>query len=383
MDTLAALALATDPPTKSILDRPPEPKSAPLISFTMWKMMIGQSIFQLIVTLILNFGGSAIFNYASGGEKDSLKTAIFNTFVWMQIFNQYNSRRLDNKLNIFEGVLNNWWFIGVQFAIVGGQVLIIFVGGAAFSIHKIDGYQWGYSVILGLFSLPVAVLIRLIPDEWIRKLIPTWLARKAKPKLMITDEEHQFEWNPALEEIREELTFLKRLRGGRLTVLKYKLQHPRDYLLPSSRSGTSSRSHSRTNSLPRTPTIEGGGSDAFSFQAPPTPESRRSNRPPRIDRSRSNSAFGPAAAMAGIVAGSIGGWSPVGKREEDGGALPDLADRGQLEKQEGIELHPSTSSQDPVVVSDPAKLPLPPSQHPETAPAPAEEPSKPLGPPKT
>lgn len=32
MDTMAALALATDPPTDAILDRPPQPKSAPLIT---------------------------------------------------------------------------------------------------------------------------------------------------------------------------------------------------------------------------------------------------------------------------------------------------------------------------------------------------------------
>ena len=380
MDTLAALALATDPPTKSILDRPPEPKSAPLISLTMWKMMIGQSIFQLVVTLILNFGGSKIFNYTSPDEKAELRTAIFNTFVWMQIFNQYNSRRLDNKLNIFEGIQNNWWFIGIQFIIIGGQILIVFVGGAAFSVRRIDGYQWGYSIILGLFSLPVAVIIRMIPDDFIRKFIPSWFARRAKPKLMITDEEHQYEWNPALEEIREELTFLKRIRGGRLTVLRYKLQHPRDYLLPSSRSGTSSRSHSRTNSLPRTPTNEAAGSDAISYQAPPTPESRRSLRPPRMGRSRSNSAFGPAAAMAGIVAGSIAGWSPIGKREGEG-ELPDLADRAQLERQEGLELHPRTSQQDPVIAADPSKIEGPPGQNPENTPAPAGDSSRPPAPP--
>ena len=41
MDTFAALALATDPPTRSILDRKPDPKSAPLITLGMWKMIIG------------------------------------------------------------------------------------------------------------------------------------------------------------------------------------------------------------------------------------------------------------------------------------------------------------------------------------------------------
>ena len=89
MDTFAALALATDPPAHSVLKRRPEPKSAPLITLTMWKMIIGQSIYQLVVTLILYFAGASILSYGTQDEKDRLQSTIFNTFVWMQIFNQY------------------------------------------------------------------------------------------------------------------------------------------------------------------------------------------------------------------------------------------------------------------------------------------------------
>lgn len=89
MDTFAALALATDPPTPRLLRRKPEPKSAPLITFTMWKMIIGQSIYQLVVCLILNFRGADILGYTTARELEQLPTLIFNTFVFMQIFNQY------------------------------------------------------------------------------------------------------------------------------------------------------------------------------------------------------------------------------------------------------------------------------------------------------
>ena len=89
MDTFAALALATDPPSPSMLHRKPEPKSAPLISLTMWKMIVGQSIYQLVVTFILFFGGVRILSYDTVHEQNSLQTLIFNVFVWMQIFNQY------------------------------------------------------------------------------------------------------------------------------------------------------------------------------------------------------------------------------------------------------------------------------------------------------
>jgi len=89
MDTMAALALATDPPTESILDRKPDPKSAPLISVTMWKMIIGEALYQLAITLLLYYGAESILSYQSPEEIARIPTLVFNTFVWMQIFNQW------------------------------------------------------------------------------------------------------------------------------------------------------------------------------------------------------------------------------------------------------------------------------------------------------
>jgi Ca2+-transporting ATPase len=88
-DTMAALALATDPPQKSVLDRHPDPKTAPLINIAMWKMIFGQSAYQVAVTLILYFGGASILSYHTPHETAQLQTMIFNTYVWMQIFNMY------------------------------------------------------------------------------------------------------------------------------------------------------------------------------------------------------------------------------------------------------------------------------------------------------
>jgi len=83
------LALATDPPSPGVLLRKPEPKSAPLVTVNMWKMIIGQSLYQLVVTLILNFAGITILSYQTVHEQNQLKTTIFNTYVWMQFFNQF------------------------------------------------------------------------------------------------------------------------------------------------------------------------------------------------------------------------------------------------------------------------------------------------------
>jgi P-type Ca2+ transporter type 2C len=88
-DTFAALALATDPPSPTILDRKPDRITAPLITGIMWKSIVGQSIYQLAVTLALHFGGNKIFSYTTAREHNQLQSAVFNTYVWLQIFNQW------------------------------------------------------------------------------------------------------------------------------------------------------------------------------------------------------------------------------------------------------------------------------------------------------
>ncbi|KAL2068976.1 hypothetical protein VTL71DRAFT_15314 [Oculimacula yallundae] len=170
MDTFAALALATDPPTPEILNRKPAGKKAPLITMNMWKMIIGQAIFQLVVTFVLYFAGESILGYTTETQKGELATMVFNTFVWMQIFNEFNNRRLDNKFNIFTGIHRNFFFIGINCIMVGLQVAIVFVGGKAFSITKIDGVQWAICLVLASLSLPMGILVRCFPDAWFAKI---------------------------------------------------------------------------------------------------------------------------------------------------------------------------------------------------------------------
>ena len=241
--------------------------------------------------------------------------------------------------------------------------MIIYIGGAAFAVKRLNGAQWGYSVILGLLSIPVAVIIRLIPDELIRKVLSIIPRRHSNtPSFIFEDEERVQEWNPALEDIREELTFLKKVRGGRMSELAYKLQHPRQSFIPRSRSG----SHSRSNtSLPQTPS---GGEPAV--DVPPVP-AQTPEKGKRRDRSRSNSRFGPAAAMAGIIAGSVaGGWSPVERGPEDSEPIKFSSSQahGGLQGTKGIELHPDTRPDDPVIVENPEKSRVPPSQNPALTP---------------
>lgn len=141
----------------------------------MWKMIIGQSIFQLVVVLVLYFAGDVILGYRSSVESEKLQldTIIFNIFVWMQIFNELNCRRLDNKFNVFAGIHRNWFFIFINLIMIGLQVAIICVGNRVFHIdpNGLDGVQWVISILVAAFSLPWGVVVRIFPDEWFAAMV--------------------------------------------------------------------------------------------------------------------------------------------------------------------------------------------------------------------
>jgi Ca2+-transporting ATPase len=74
-------------------------------------------------------------------------------------------RKIDSNLNIFSNIFANKFFIGIFFICVLGQVVIVQFGGAAFQVVSIDGAHWAVAIIIGFLSLPIGVVIRLIPDN--------------------------------------------------------------------------------------------------------------------------------------------------------------------------------------------------------------------------
>ncbi|KAK0620780.1 calcium-translocating P-type ATPase [Immersiella caudata] len=164
MDILAAAALATDYPTDDVLERQPEPRNVHIVSPTMWKMILGQAIYQLIVIFSLHYAGDRYFTTSTGGYQH--QAFVFNTYIFMQIFNQWNCRRADNRLNIFAGIFRNPWFMLVQLFTLAGQIVIIFKGGEPFQTEPLTGAQWGWTIFFGSLTLPLGAAIRSIPDSF-------------------------------------------------------------------------------------------------------------------------------------------------------------------------------------------------------------------------
>jgi Ca2+-transporting ATPase len=203
MDTFAALALATDRPSKGILNRFPEPNHSSLITVKMTKMIIGQAIFQVAAMLTLLYAGHALFRLPNEPASTTiLGTIIFNSFVFMQLFNEINCRILNGGLNPFRGLLQNNIFIGIWVGTVIAQVFLVFFGGAAFSTVPISWQMWLISLGIGILSLPIALIIRLLPD---------WTAKPTGPERIYMSRE-RLHWQAAIGDVRRSLAFFTALR---------------------------------------------------------------------------------------------------------------------------------------------------------------------------
>lgn len=103
MDSLASLALASEPPVDTLLEKPPVNRTESMFTKRMWTNMLGHAAYQLVAVMTLLFAGPQLFNLTPGhklekkGENSTHYTIIFNTFVWMQLFNEVNCRHLKGQ----------------------------------------------------------------------------------------------------------------------------------------------------------------------------------------------------------------------------------------------------------------------------------------------
>ncbi|XVE75572.1 hypothetical protein DITRI_Ditri12bG0104400 [Diplodiscus trichospermus] len=162
MDTLGALALATEPPNDALLKRPPVPRGASFITKPMWRNIVGQSIYQLIVLGVLNFGGKQLLGLTGSDAISVLNTVIFNSFVFCQVFNEINSREIE-KINIFKGMFSSWIFMAVMVSTVAFQVVIVEYLGTFASTVPLSWQLWVLCILIGSVSLIVAVIVKCIP----------------------------------------------------------------------------------------------------------------------------------------------------------------------------------------------------------------------------
>ncbi|WVZ58998.1 hypothetical protein U9M48_009208 [Paspalum notatum var. saurae] len=158
MDTMGALALATDTPTKALMRRLPIGRTAPLISNAMWRNLAAQAAFQVAILLALQYRGRDIF----GLSEKANGTMIFNAFVLCQVFNEFNAREIERR-NVFAGVLRNKMFLGIIAVTIAMQVVMVELLTRFAGTQRLDLAQWGVCVLIAAMSWPIGWAVKFIP----------------------------------------------------------------------------------------------------------------------------------------------------------------------------------------------------------------------------
>ncbi|KAM6143942.1 plasma membrane calcium-transporting ATPase 3 isoform 1-T1 [Erethizon dorsatum] len=212
MDTFASLALATEPPTESLLLRKPYGRDKPLISRTMMKNILGHAVYQLTIIFTLLFVGELFFDIDSGrnaplhSPPSEHYTIIFNTFVMMQLFNEINARKIHGERNVFDGIFSNPIFCTIVLGTFGIQIVIVQFGGKPFSCSPLSTEQWLWCLFVGVGELVWGQVIATIPTSQLKCLKE---AGHGPGKDEMTDEE--------LAEGEEEIDHAEReLRRGQI-----------------------------------------------------------------------------------------------------------------------------------------------------------------------
>jgi P-type Ca2+ transporter type 2B len=135
MDTLAALALATEPPSNDLLNRMPYSRSEHIINSQMWRGIVLSSVYQIAVLFVILFRGDQIFGVPSSlgltmdewNETSGQHLSIFfDVFVFLQVFNFFNARKLKKEeVNVFENFFDNYLFLFIVAGIFILQIIII------------------------------------------------------------------------------------------------------------------------------------------------------------------------------------------------------------------------------------------------------------------
>ena len=177
MDTFAALALASLPPSEMVMKEKPRHRDANIITKPMVWQIFGVGIFFVLFMFGLvqyfkhvelatladfsfadYFKNYFNFKYTSSGISVLEQTYIFTIFVFLQFWNLFNAKAFHSEGSAFKGLFRKDVIAGfglALFVIVAGQLLIVSFGGDMFHVHIMNVKDWLY-IILG--TLPVFVI---------------------------------------------------------------------------------------------------------------------------------------------------------------------------------------------------------------------------------
>ncbi len=165
MDTFAALALASIPPSEKVMLDKPRKSSDFIISRPMGYNIIGVGLSFLIVLL-----GMLIYYNRTDGEMTIQHLTIFFTFfVMLQFWNLFNARVFGTTDSAFKGITHSYGMLVVILVILLGQFLIVQFGGVVFRTEPMNLTTWLIILASSSLVLWIGEIIRFVQRLKLRK----------------------------------------------------------------------------------------------------------------------------------------------------------------------------------------------------------------------
>jgi len=158
MDTFAGLAFSYEAPLKYYMQEKPKRLNEPIINKYMYSQILFTGLYSAILCIL--FLKFPIIKEFIRADYKHFMTAYFALFIFIGIFNAFNSRC--ERLNIFSNILKNKIFLFIFLFITITQIFLIYNGHDLFRTYGLTIYE-----LLFVISLAFSV----IPVDFIRKII--------------------------------------------------------------------------------------------------------------------------------------------------------------------------------------------------------------------
>ena len=137
MDTLAAMALASLPPSREVMGEKPRSSDAFIITKPMMRGILTTGGLFFLVTFALLW-----YLEQGAGIDDKKLTVFFTIFVMLQWWNLFNARMLGSCHSAFRRLWACEGFLFVLFAVLVGQWIIVTFGGKMFRTVPLSWQMW-------------------------------------------------------------------------------------------------------------------------------------------------------------------------------------------------------------------------------------------------
>jgi len=180
MDTFAALALATEPPSEELLKERPYGKNESILTRSMWRNIICVALYQIAVLLTIMILKPGFILYNAPDEeifkdgkwienpeyKHCVNTVIFHTFVLMQIFNEISCRRIKStEFYIIENFFNNWRFIVIMSVTIVVQIALVELEPRGINTYALNIWMHLNCLMFGANTITWGLVCKLIVPE--------------------------------------------------------------------------------------------------------------------------------------------------------------------------------------------------------------------------